>query len=309
MKRVGIASILRLRRNKHSDLLRPMYAALCSIGLLLATGGCDMVHTPPSASVSEGPVIAIAVANDVPGLGFEHEGRYSGFDVEVARYVAQKLGYAEKQIIFKPVSPSSAAQMLEDLKADLYVSPMPFIPASASEKQFGISNAYLVDPLALLVPKQLQDEFTDSASLTHRKICTVKGTLEANSFASRVPAAQIEQRDTYPQCLTAMISGAADAVGADAAVAAGIASSVVEHSVTVLGDRSASDSLAAFVGGLEHVPHVVIGRQSDGELTQKINDILRDMADDGAWSKAVETMRKDVGYMPDESLNATMMRR
>ncbi|MBB2954766.1 ABC-type amino acid transport substrate-binding protein [Bifidobacterium commune] len=267
-----------------------------------------MTQTPTSADVPQGPTIAIAVTNDVPGLGFEHEGKYSGFDIEVARYVAQKLGYAEKQIVFKPVSTASVVQTLEDSKADLYVSIRPSLTATTAGRQLGVSNAYLIDPLALLVPKRLQDEFTDSSSLDNRKICTVKGTSDANYFASHVPGVQVEQRDTYPQCLTALLSGAVDAVGADAAVLAGLASGVVERSVTVLGDQSASDSLAAFVAGIAQVPHVVMVRQSDGELTKKIDNILRDMAEDGTWSQAVETMRKDVGYSFDESLNVTMRR-
>lgn len=308
MRRMSIASVFRQFRDQCRGSLRRIYATLCSIGLLFAVGGCAVTQTPPSANVPQGPTIAIAVTNDVPGLSFEHEGKYSGFDIEVARYVAQKLGYAEKQIVFKPVSPSSAARTLEDSKADLYISVRPSMTATTSGRQLGVSNAYLVDPLALLVPKQSRDEFTDSSSLAHRKICTVKGTSDANDFASHIPGVQVEQRDTYPQCLTALLSGAADALGADAAVLAGLASGVAEQSVTVLDDQSAPDSLAAFVTGIAQVPHVVMVRPSDGELTKKIDKILRDMAEDGTWSQAVETMRKDVGYSFDESLNVTMRR-
>jgi glutamate transport system substrate-binding protein len=308
VRRISIASVLWQSRYQCHGSLRRIYATLCSLGLLFAVGGCGVTQTPPSADVPQGPTIAIAVTNDVPGLGFEHEGKYSGFDIDVARYVAQKLGYAEKQIVFKPVSTSAAARTLEDSKADLYVSTRPSLTTTTSGRQLGVSNAYLIDPLALLVQTRSQDEFTDSSSLDNRKICTVKGTSDANDFASHIPGVQVEQRDTYPQCLTALLSGAADAVGADAAVLAGLASGVAERSVTVLDDQSASDSLAAFVAGIAQVPHVVMVRQSDGELTKKIDNILRDMAEDGTWGQAVETMRKDVGYSFDESLNITMRR-
>lgn len=308
MRKISIASVYRQSRDQCHGSLRRIYATLCSIGLLFALGGCAVTQTPPSADVPQGPTIAIAVTNDVPGLGFEHDGKYSGFDIEVARYVAQKLGYAEKQIVFKPISPSSAARTLEDSKADLYISTRPSLTATTSGRQLGVSNAYLIDSLALLVPTRSQDEFTGSSSLANRKICTVKGTPDANDFASHIPGMQVEQRDTYAQCLTALLSGAADVFGADAAVLAGLVSGVTERSVTVLGNQSAPDSLAAFVAGIAQVPHVVMVRQSDGELTKKIDNILREMAEDGTWRQAVETMRKDVGYSFDESLNVTMRR-
>ena len=34
-------------------------------------------------------------------------GKYSGFDISVAQYVANTLGFAKKQIVFKQVLPST----------------------------------------------------------------------------------------------------------------------------------------------------------------------------------------------------------
>ncbi len=54
-------------------------------------------------------------------LGFLHGGEYSGFDISVAQYVANTLGFAKKQIVFKQVLPSTRVSSLEDGTVDMVV--------------------------------------------------------------------------------------------------------------------------------------------------------------------------------------------
>ena len=69
-------------------------AALTACGSLSSRDDANGV----SIRQPEGPMVSIGVASDQPGLGVWHNGGYSGFDVDVARYVAKALGYADKQI-------------------------------------------------------------------------------------------------------------------------------------------------------------------------------------------------------------------
>ncbi|WEV76210.1 transporter substrate-binding domain-containing protein [Bifidobacterium sp. ESL0800] len=289
--------------------LKATLATVCGVGLLCSASACGATQTPPSANVPEGPTIAIAVSGDQPGLGLEHEGQYSGFDIDVADYVAQKLGYARKQIVFKPVNVSSAVTTLDQSKADMIVSSMPAAITAGSGLQFGMSEPYLTDPLGLLVPTRLEHDFTDMSSLDNQDICTVKGTADGGKLASAVPAVRIQERDTYPQCLTALLAGEANAVAADAAILHGLASSVVEHDVMVLGEGASSSApLAKAIARVATVRHAVMIRPSDGELTRKINTILHDMVKDGSWQKAADAMSHDIGYTPDPTLNSAMAR-
>ncbi|WEV63320.1 transporter substrate-binding domain-containing protein [Bifidobacterium sp. ESL0732] len=305
---------MRLSRLKSASLLgkksvhrrfKSLFALACGIGLLFSASACGPTQTPPSANVPEGPTIAIAVSNDEPGLGLDHEGKYSGFDIEVAHYVAQKLGYAHKQIVFKPVNVSTAMATLEESKADMFISALPAVTSSITGRQFGTSKPYLTNPLGLMVPTRLQHDFTDISSLQGQNICTVKGTADGGKLASAISNVKIQERDTYPQCLTALLVGESNAIAADAAILHGLASSVVEHDVTVLGDGNSSSSarLAKAIARASEVQHAVMIRPSDGELTKKINTILDDMVKDGTWQKAVDSMRKDIGYTPDPALN------
>lgn len=54
----------------------------------------------------DGQTIRIGIKYDRPGLGYQDGRNYTGFDTDVARYVAHELGYTENQIEWVE-SPSS----------------------------------------------------------------------------------------------------------------------------------------------------------------------------------------------------------
>ena len=109
--------------------------ALAALAAVLWTAGsltaCGLEFRDDANGVSirqpEGPTVSIGVASDQPGLGVWHNGGYSGFDVDVARYVAKALGYADKQIVFKPVTPPVPASPCWKARRSTW-----WCPASAS---------------------------------------------------------------------------------------------------------------------------------------------------------------------------------
>ncbi|WEV71771.1 transporter substrate-binding domain-containing protein [Bifidobacterium sp. ESL0790] len=287
---------------------------------MLTTAGCG-AEAPESANVPQGPTIAIAVPSDEPGLGLLHEGRYSGFDIDVARYVAKKLGYANKQIVFKPVAPGQRASILKDGKADMLVAALPAgmgVSGQSGDDGIGVSKPYLGVSRGLMVSLRLKRFFHDRDSFAGRQVCTASAGVDTSRFVQYLPGAVLQTRDTYQQCLTALIAGEADAVSADDALLNGLVQSDGHGRITVL-DSSAftlpadggsaanpsPDGSASMFPQVAVVEHAVAIRQSKGELTAKIDTILGDMAKDGSWRKAADTMFRTIGYRPDPSLNPT----
>ena len=79
-------------------------AMLAAVLPLSACGGGD--------GATAGGKIVIGTKFDQPGLGVKNpDGSMSGFDVDVARYVAKKLGYPEDKIEWKE-SPSAQRETL-----------------------------------------------------------------------------------------------------------------------------------------------------------------------------------------------------
>ena len=100
---------------------RYVAAAACAALLAAGAGACGTSVSVVTEGAAQGPTIAIGVAADQPGLGYLHGGEYSGFDIDVAKYVAKTLGYAEKQIVFKQLSPAMRASALTDGTVDMVV--------------------------------------------------------------------------------------------------------------------------------------------------------------------------------------------
>ncbi|MDF7663758.1 transporter substrate-binding domain-containing protein [Bifidobacterium sp. ESL0763] len=309
---------------------RALAAALC--GLTVSLGAACGAVPFPSAGVPQGPTIAIAVPVDEPGLGLLHEGRYSGFDIEVARYIAKKLGYANKQIVFKPVAPGQRASILREGKADMLVAALPAdldVSGQPGDGGIGVSKPYLSVPRGLMVssvPSAPSDSsasapssshgshaFKDRTSFGGRPVCTAASGVDETGFAQYLPGAVLRTRASYQQCLTALIAGEADAVSADDALLHGLAVSVRHGHMRVLDSPAftMADGSApvASPSQVAVVRHAVAVRESKGELTGKIDSILDDMARDGSWRKAADTMFRTIGYRPDAALNARMRRR
>ena len=65
----------------------------------------------------------IGVKEDQPGLGFKDAttNEYSGFDIEIARLVAAKLGFAPDKIDYKAVPSAAREDTIERGEVDYYV--------------------------------------------------------------------------------------------------------------------------------------------------------------------------------------------
>ena len=237
----------------------------------------------------EGPTVSIGVASDQPGLGVWHNGGYSGFDVDVARYVAKALGYADKQIVFKPVTPRSRVSMLESAQVDMVVSS--FGITERHESAVTMTGPYLIVRQDLLVRAADAGDITGIKDMNGRKACVVAGSDVTDAVRSQAPEASIEERDDYGQCLTSLLIGDVDAVAAGDAILTGLATVKGNGYVQVVGAPFGEERYGIAV------------KHGNTQLADSIGDILSDMIDDGTWRQAVRGMRRQIGYTVDSKLN------
>jgi glutamate transport system substrate-binding protein len=62
----------------------------------------DIQGSPTFDRMKQNDKVVIGVKEDQPGLGYKDPttGEYSGFDIEIAKLIAAKLGFAEDKIEF-----------------------------------------------------------------------------------------------------------------------------------------------------------------------------------------------------------------
>ena len=275
-------------------LHRILTMALCPLLATTMLAGCGPTARA-TANMPEGPAITIGVAADMPGLSRFHDGSYSGFDINVATYVANQLGYAKNQIIFRSVTAANYQDKLSRRTVDFVAAPLP-IGTGASSADATYAGPYLNAKQGLLIRTADTKRITSTASLADRNVCTVTGSGAAASIQRRQPAAHIQERDTYLQCVTALLVGEADAISGDDAALAGLAANEGSAYLHVVSDTFGSSL------------HAISVKTGERALAAKIDTILKQMVRSETWKSFAGQMSDQLRYTPSSKLNPPPIR-
>jgi len=246
--------------------LRLVGAAMLAVALPFAATGCS--------GGGGGGEIVIGTKFDQPGLGLKNpDGTMSGFDVDVAKYIAKELGYPEDKIEWKE-SPSAQRETLIQNDQVKYIVATYSITDSRKEK-VGFAGPYLVTGQSLLVSADNSDITGPESLQNNKKLCSVSGSTPAQRIKDKYPGVQLQQYDTYSACVEALKNGAIDAVTTDEVILAGYAAQ--------------SPGAFKIVGKPFSEERYGVGlKKGDTELCTKITDALKKMEADGAWKAAFD---------------------
>lgn len=221
-----------------------------------------------------GDTIVIGTKFDQPGLGLKNpDGTMSGFDVDVATYVAGELGYAPDKIEWKEAPSAQRETLIQNGQVE-YIAATYSITDARKEK-VDFAGPYLITGQSLLVRADNTD-ITGAASLENNKrLCSVSGSTPAQKIKDEYQGVQLQQYDTYSACIEALKNGAVDAVTTDEVILAGYAAQS-PGSFKIVGEPFSEEKYGI---GL---------KKDDTELRTKINDALQKMFDSGAWKEAFD---------------------
>ncbi|CAN3128481.1 glutamate ABC transporter substrate-binding protein [Mycobacterium sp. smrl_JER01] len=221
-----------------------------------------------------GDNIVIGTKFDQPGLGQKNpDGTMSGFDVDVATYVAGELGYSPEQIEWKEAPSAQRENLIQNGQVTFIAAT--YSITDARKEKVSFAGPYLITGQSLLVRSD-DNEITGAASLENNKIlCSVSGSTPAQRIKDEYQGVQLQQYDTYSACIDALKNGAVDAVTTDEVILAGYAAQ--------------SPGAFKIVGEPFSEERYGIGlKKDDAELRTKINDALTKMEESGAWKEAFD---------------------
>ncbi|MFF5159249.1 glutamate ABC transporter substrate-binding protein [Streptomyces sp. NPDC000348] len=257
--------------------LRKVTAASAAVFALALTatacGGDDSNDNGDSGS-GGGDKITIGIKFDQPGLGQKTPQGYAGFDVDVATYVAKKLGYNEDQIEWKESKSADRETMLQRGDVDFITATYSITPERQEKVDF--AGPYLLAHQDVLLRAD-DDKIKSPEDLNDAKLCSVTGSTSAQNVKDKLaPKAQLQNYPTYSACLTGLQNGAIDALTTDDSILAGYASQSQFKGKFKLGGFKMTNE------------NYGIGVKKGSDLKAKINDALEAMVADGAWDKAVK---------------------
>lgn len=269
--------------------LRKVTAASAAVLALALTATACGSSDDKGDSAGGGKKITIGIKIDQPGIGLKTpDGKFTGFDVDVATYIAKELGYDAKDINFKETKSADRETAIErgDVK---------FIAASYSINDERLQKVDFAGPYLLahqdILVRADDDSIKSPADLNSKKLCSVTGSTSAKNVKEKLaPKAQLQEYGGYSECLTGLENKAVDALTTDDSILAGFASQK---------EFQGKFKLAGFKMSNENYG---IGlKKGDADLKKKINDALTKMVSDGSWDKAVAANFGPANYKNEQA--------
>ncbi|HBX79781.1 MAG TPA: glutamate-binding protein, partial [Propionibacteriaceae bacterium] len=185
--------------------IRTILAGLVTGVVALAAAGCSSSTTTTSSES-----ITIGIKFDQPGLGLKTADTYTGFDVEVAKYVAKELGYASDKITYKETPSAQRESMISSGQVKLIFATYSITDARKATVSF--AGPYFIAGQDLLVRADNTD-ITGPEALNGKKLCSVSGSTSAQKIKDKyATGVDLQNFDTYSKCVTALAAGTIDAV-------------------------------------------------------------------------------------------------
>ncbi|MGW6548212.1 glutamate ABC transporter substrate-binding protein [Streptomyces massasporeus] len=257
--------------------LRKVTAASATVFALALTAtacGGDNSSGGDSGSDGGGKTITVGIKFDQPGLGQKTPQGYAGFDVDVATYVAKKLGYNEDQIEWKEAKSADRETMLQRGDVDFIAATYSITPERQEKVDF--AGPYLLAHQDVLVRAD-DNKIKSPEDLNNAKLCSVTGSTSAQNVKDKLaPKAQLQPYPTYSACLPGLQNGAVDALTTDDSILAGYAAQSQFKGKFKLGGFKLTNE------------NYGIGVKKGSDLKDKINKALEDMVADKAWQEAVD---------------------
>ncbi|MEU3935721.1 glutamate ABC transporter substrate-binding protein [Streptomyces sp. NPDC029044] len=255
--------------------LRKVTAASATVfALALTATACGGDSGNDSGSDGGGKTITVGIKFDQPGLGQKTPQGYAGFDVDVATYVAKKLGYNEDQIEWKEAKSADRETMLQRGDVDFIAATYSITPERQEKVDF--AGPYLLAHQDVLVRAD-DNKIKSPEDLNNAKLCSVTGSTSAQNVKDKLaPKAQLQPYPTYSACLPGLQNGAVDALTTDDSILAGYAAQSQFKGKFKLGGFKLTNE------------NYGIGVKKGSDLKDKINKALEDMVADKAWQEAVD---------------------
>ena len=233
--------------------------------------------------IQEKGEITIGVKFDVPPFGVKNpqSGEVEGFDVEMGKAIASKLGVEPK---FIEAISDNRIPFLEDGTADLILSTMTINEERVGQIEF--SDPYYIAKGRILV-KEDNSEITGVDTLGGKNVCTALGSTYEATLKKQAPDAKLKLVDSYSECMESLQNDSVDAISTDDVILTGMI--IQDDSLKLVGDELSQEPYGAGI------------KKGNTELQDFVNGVFTEYKEDGRYDKTYE---KWVGQYTDTKAEA-----
>jgi len=234
------------------------------------------------ADLNEAGTITIGTKFDQPLFGLAGpDGTPEGFDIEIGKLIAAKLGIPADKIVWKEAISANREPFIQSGDVDLVIAT--YTINDDRKKIVSFAGPYYEAGQDILVLAGNPEGITGPEDLEGKKVCTVTGSTSEDNIleygADVLPAAG------YSECLEPLRTGAVVAVTTDNVILAGIA------------DQNEGE-FEVVNAPFTQEPYGIGLALDDTDFRDFINDVLEESYEDGTWEAAWEATAGKVLDLP-----------
>lgn len=216
----------------------------------------------------------VGAKEDQPYLGEKDpaSGRYSGFDIEIAKMLSASLGFPGDSVRFRTIASANRETALQNGQIDYYVGT--YTINANRKKLVGFAGPYYMAGQSLLVRKDT-DDIHGPEDLAGKRVCSAAGSTPYQRIKDNYPKAVLVAYDTYSVCVDNLLTYQVDAVTTDDAILIGYAA-------------KAPDELKVVGKPFSKEPYGIGVPRDDNALRFALDTALAAREKNGDWKRAYD---------------------
>lgn len=235
------------------------------------------------AELSEAGSITIGTKFDQPLFGLVGpDGVPEGFDVEIGKMLAEKLGIPEDGIQWEETVSANRETYIENETVDIVIAT--YTINDDRKELISFAGPYYEAGQSILTLASNED-IQGPDDLDGTNVCTVSGSTPEQNLVENFPEVEVTPFAAYSDCIQPLKNGQVDAISTDNVILAGFAAE--DEELEVRGEPFTEE------------PYGIGLAKDDDEFRDWINDALEEMYEDGSWTEAWEATAGTVLPTPE----------
>jgi glutamate transport system substrate-binding protein len=233
------------------------------------------------ARLNEAGKITIGTKFDQPGFGLLNPQTKTpeGFDVEIGKLIAAKLGIEADKITWTETVSANRESFIQNGTVDMIVAT--YTINDARKQVVDFAGPYYVAGQDIMVAKGNPDKIEGPDDLAGKTVCSVEGSTPAQNIRDKYPEAKLTTYDVYSKCADDLKNGNVQAVTTDNVILTGLVA-------------GSPDDFEIVGNPFTEEPYGIGLKKGDTEFRNFINDVLEKSFDDGSWADAWDRTAGDI---------------
>ncbi|TFV47519.1 glutamate ABC transporter substrate-binding protein [Blastococcus sp. TF02A-35] len=224
------------------------------------------------AAIVEAGELRVGTKIDQPGFGLANTaGDPEGFDVEMAKIIAAKMGLSEDQITFTETVSQNREPFLVENRVDMVIAT--YTINDKRKELIDFAGPYYEAGQDIMVAAGNPENIEGPDDLAGKSVCSVEGSTPAENIRTNYPEAELVLYDAYSKCADDLRNGNVDAVTTDNVILTGFVAGAPEE-FELVGNPFTEE------------PYGIGVQKGKDDFRDFINDVLEESFEDGTWAEA-----------------------